>query len=158
MNNLKIVTLDYPTIGMGVSWGNYAGTGSLKTIFGKDTDITHKYLLTTDEIEYGEFGGCYTFDWTLENGTIASTIENVECAKQTFLTNMREVRDGMFPSLDIEYMRALESGNQTKISEIVTKKQNLRDVTNIDLSNVSNFQELRLKWPVDILGEYPYEN
>jgi hypothetical protein len=71
---------------------------------------------------------------------------------------MREVRDGMFPSLDIEYMRALESGNQTKISEIVTKKQNLRDVTNIDLSNVSNFQELRLKWPVDILGEYPYEN
>jgi hypothetical protein len=55
-------------------------------------------------------------------------------------------------------MRALESANETKLSEIVTKKQNLRDVTNIDLSNVSNFKELQLKWPVDILGENPYEN
>jgi hypothetical protein len=54
-------------------------------------------------------------------------------------------------------MRALESGNQTKIQEIVQKKETLRNITNMDLSDVTTLSELKAKWPVDILGKSLYE-
>jgi hypothetical protein len=54
-------------------------------------------------------------------------------------------------------MRALESGNQTTIQEVVEKKQALRDVTDIDFSNVTTPNDLKNKWPTDILGNSPYQ-
>jgi phage shock protein A len=53
-------------------------------------------------------------------------------------------------------MRALETGNQTLIQEIVTKKQQLRDLTNIDFSDVTNSAQLKEKWPTEILGQIPF--
>lgn len=156
MNELKIVTLDYPLTGL--SWANYVGTDSLKTIFGSETPTGVKYLLTYDNMQHGEFAECYTFDWTLENGTITNILEDIKSAKSLFIKYIREARTTIFSELDIDYMRALESGNQTNISEIVNKKQQLRDLPNMDLSSVSNFSQFKDKWPVELLGKYPYEN
>ena len=54
-------------------------------------------------------------------------------------------------------MRALESDNQTKAQEIVAKKQILRNLTEMDLSDVSTLSELKDKWPANILGSSLYE-
>jgi len=155
MNDLKIVTLNLPINGL--NWGNYYGTGSLLTIFGT-LEPTEKYLITNDIIEHGEFASCYTFDWTLENGTLTNTIEDIESAKVLFIDYLRETRTPILSQLDVDYMRALEDGNQTIISNIVNKKQQLRDLPNIDLSDIIKFSEFKNKWPVELLGEYPFVN
>jgi hypothetical protein len=156
MNELTIVTLDYPLSGL--SWANYVGTGSLKTIFGSDKPNGVKYILTTDTMQYGEFAECYTFDWTLENGTLTNIIEDIESAKCLFIKYIREARTPILSKLDVDYMKALESGNQTIISQIANKKQQLRDLPNINLTDVTSFSQFKNKWPVELLGEYPYEN
>ena len=62
----------------------------------------------------------------------------------------------MFPELDLQYMRALETGNQSVIQEIVAKKQQLRDLPDMDFSNVLTPIQIKEKWPTDILGEIPF--
>jgi hypothetical protein len=69
---------------------------------------------------------------------------------------LRYKRSELFPDLDLQYMRALETGNQTLIQEIVTKKQQLRDLPNMDFSDVTTAIQLKQTWPTDILGESPF--
>ena len=47
---------------------------------------------------------------------------------------IRSKREELFKTLDIQFMRALEAGNSVLAAEIGTKKQALRDATNIDIS------------------------
>jgi hypothetical protein len=53
-------------------------------------------------------------------------------------------------------MKALEQGNTTLSAEIGAKKQALRDITDIDISNISTLNELKQIWDVELLGESPY--
>ena len=102
------------------------------------------------------FFSAYDFDWSLPNGTIANVILDVEKAKTKFLFDLRAKREEVFSTLDVEFMKALETGNQTEIQRITTKKQQLRDATNIDFSNVTNVNDLISKWPTNLLGISPY--
>jgi hypothetical protein len=79
---------------------------------------------------------------------------NIEKAKQIFIEKIRRFREDELPKLDIQYIRTLELGNDT--TEIVSKKQQLRDLPNIDLSDVTNLTQLKAKWPTELLGDSPF--
>jgi len=42
---------------------------------------------------------------------------------------IREERESMFATLDVDFMRAVEAGDTVRQQEIAQKKQKLRDVT-----------------------------
>jgi hypothetical protein len=69
---------------------------------------------------------------------------------------IRTKREIVFKDLDVQFMRALEVGNTTLSAEIGTKKQALRDITDIDVSNVTTLDELKALWNEELLGPSPY--
>ena len=81
---------------------------------------------------------------------------NLEKALEIHKKKIREKRELVFKDLDIQFMKALEQGNTTLSAEIATKKQALRDITDIDITNVSTLNELKQLWDVELLGESPY--
>jgi hypothetical protein len=81
---------------------------------------------------------------------------NLEKALEIHKTKLRERREVVFKDLDIQFMKALEQGNTALSTEIGTKKQVLRDITDIDISNISTLDELKAIWDVELLGESPY--
>ena len=70
---------------------------------------------------------------------------------------IRTKREILFKDLDVQFMRALEVGNTTLAAEIGAKKQALRDITDIDISNITTLDELKALWNVELLGETPYK-
>jgi hypothetical protein len=78
---------------------------------------------------------------------------NMDKARDIHRAKMRDARKPLFAALDVAYQRATETGADT--SDIVAKKQALRDVT-VDpaLEAAINTDELKVIWP-DCLGEYP---
>ena len=62
-------------------------------------------------------------------------------------------------ALDIEYQRADEAGDASKKTEVATKKQALRDVTNNSTLNAaSSATDIRAVWDTDVLGARPAEH
>jgi hypothetical protein len=118
------------------------------------TGSDYVFMYDDTNIDYS-FSSCYDFNFDDENGSTAIPIFNVEKAKQSFLKEIRYRRTKLFPSLDIEYMQALESGNQIKIQEVIAKKEVLRNITEIDFSNGTTPNDLKQKWPNSLLGDSP---
>jgi hypothetical protein len=83
---------------------------------------------------------------------------NLEKAKEIHKDNLRVARFHTFNNLDIEFMKALESGDSVKVSEISSMKQELRDITKApEIESVASIDELKSHWP-DVLGApNPYE-
>ena len=87
---------------------------------------------------------------------------NVDKAKEIHKDKIREVRNPLLEKKDVEYMRALEVGDTTKVAEIVAEKQNLRDATtivantNITATSVLGItEELKQVWDSEVLGQNP---
>jgi len=74
---------------------------------------------------------------------------NINKAKAIHLDKFREARKPLLESLDVQYMRALETEDTVKAAEIAVKKQELRDVTKTPLPDT--LPELKEVWP-DILN------
>jgi hypothetical protein len=74
---------------------------------------------------------------------------DIDKAKQIHLNKFREARKPLLESLDVQYMKALETEDSVKAAAIAVKKQELRDVTNTELPNT--LPELKETWP-DILN------
>lgn len=129
----------------------------IETVVNATCRNNEHYVFITSSVEDLGFASAYDADFSLPSGSISPVLFDVEIAKETFKAHMRNVRNELFPDLDVQYMRALELGNQTKIQEIVEKKETLRNVTNMDLTDVTTLSELKAKWPVDILGKSLYE-
>lgn len=81
-------------------------------------------------------------------------IYDIEKAKEILKELMRKARQPLLEALDTQFIIALEKGEVNKIKEITTKKQQLRDVTALELPN--NFNEIQNFWPT-ILGSHPYK-
>jgi hypothetical protein len=64
---------------------------------------------------------------------------------------MRLVRKPMLEKLDIEFMKALEDDNQELKMSVISQKNALRDVTNIDFSTYDSFENIQAYFP-EILG------
>lgn len=116
-----------------------------------------KYLIIQD-IEFIDFRfiTAYKGDFLLESGSISKLYLNIDIAKSIFLDKIREFREPLFASLDIQFMRALEQGNTILSSEISAKKQELRDITQMDLSSATDLTSLKQFWPVSLLGDSPF--
>jgi hypothetical protein len=82
---------------------------------------------------------------------------NLEKALEIHKAEIRKVRQTVFPDLDVQFMRALETGNTEKAAEIGAKKEALRNATDISLDNVSNINQLKDTWPTELLGDHPYK-
>ena len=87
---------------------------------------------------------------------------NVNKAKQIHKDKIRNVRKPLLEAEDIVFMRAVESNDDTSKTASSTKKQALRDATNIvdsatitatDVVGVTN--ELKAVWNTDVLGDNP---
>jgi hypothetical protein len=73
-------------------------------------------------------------------------IVNPNKAKAIWKDKWREARKPLLASLDIEFMRAVELADSEKQSEIASKKQALRDVTQTEI--VGNTpEEIKAVWP-----------
>ena len=64
--------------------------------------------------------------------------KGIELKKKQF----RFLRKSLLEKLDVDFMKALEIADSTAISEIVAKKQVLRNITNIDMSEYDTPQKL----------------
>lgn len=81
---------------------------------------------------------------------------NKERALNLFKEGLREYRTPKLAELDIQFMRAVESGDTTLQNEIATQKQILRDLTDIDINSFETQSDLIALWPTDLLGECPF--
>ena len=73
-------------------------------------------------------------------------IVNPDKAKAIWKDKWREARKPLLASLDIEFMKAVETADADKQAEIASKKQALRDVTLIEI--VGNTpEEIKAVWP-----------
>jgi hypothetical protein len=73
-------------------------------------------------------------------------IVNPDKAKAIWKDKWREARKPLLASLDIEFMKAVETANTEKQAEIASKKQALRDVTQTEI--VGNTpEEIKAVWP-----------
>ena len=73
-------------------------------------------------------------------------IVNSDKAKAIWKDKWREARKPLLASLDIEFMRAVESADTVKQAEIAAQKQALRDVTQTEI--VGNTpEEIKAVWP-----------
>ena len=76
-------------------------------------------------------------------------------AREIHKTKIRQAREPLLASLDIDFQRALETGADT--STIVAKKQALRDApAAADISTAATTDDLKAQWDTDILGTSPY--
>ena len=73
-------------------------------------------------------------------------IINLDKAKAIWKDKWREARKPLLASLDIEFMKAVETADTEKQAEIASKKQALRDVTQTEI--VGNTpEEIKAVWP-----------
>ena len=84
---------------------------------------------------------------------------NIPKAKELQKERFRQVRKPLLEALDIDYQRADEAGDTSKKTEVATKKQALRDVTNsTTLNDATSEAEVRAVWDTSVLGESPAEH
>ncbi len=74
---------------------------------------------------------------------------NIDKAKQIHLDKFRAVRKPKLAALDVDYMKAIEVEDHEAASAIAVKKQELRDITKIELPD--SLPEIKETWP-DILN------
>jgi hypothetical protein len=86
-----------------------------------------------------DFFDAYDFD------QILGTKINIDKAKEIQKDKWRAARKPVFEKLDVEFMRALESGDTAKQQEIASKKQQLRDITNTPLLDF--LEGIKTNWP-----------
>lgn len=73
-------------------------------------------------------------------------IVNPDKAKAIWKDKWREARKPLLASLDIEFMKAVETADVEKQAEIASKKQALRDVTLTPI-NGNTPEEIKAIWP-----------
>lgn len=81
---------------------------------------------------------------------------NKEKAAEFVKKEIRKKRKKQFPDLDVQYMRALETGDTQLQSNIVSKKESLRNTTNISTGSFETRDELIQLWPTELLGTGPF--
>lgn len=71
---------------------------------------------------------------------------NLDKAKEIWKDELRKARKPILEKLDTDYIRALESGDDT--TEISKRKQELRDITkHPDLVETKNVDQIKAFWP-----------
>lgn len=146
LHNMK--TLAYKNNIGGVAIAIIAEGVSIEDYCKTHLDVDIEYLEITEDVILPD--SMFSDAWIIKNDTIAIDIIK---AKEVWLEKFRKARTPLLAALDVEFMRAIESGNTALQSEIAGKKQALRDVTSIGLPDT--LEEIKATWP-DILGHNPF--
>jgi len=133
-----------------IAYNNAGGLGVIIPILDDESKIT-EFASTNVQpgidyiiIDNSELPSDQTFRDALEvNGGIKF---NSDKAKAIWRNKWRESRKSKLASLDIDFMRAVESGDQAKQAEIAGKKQALRDVTLTEIPGTTP-EEIKSVWP-----------
>lgn len=104
--------------------------------------VEYKIIESLD-MDY-DFFNAYEFD--AEEGVKLS----IARAKEIQIRRFRNARSALLAKLDIDYMRAVESGNTSDQQIIAQKKQALRDITQTYLPD--DLEGIKNTWPA-ILNE-----
>lgn len=95
----------------------------------------------------------YRNAWVYDNGLK----HDLEKARKIHMNFIRNARDKALLKQDIEFTKALESGDENKRQAVATLKQTLRDIPqNFNLEDAVNIEELKELWPEEI-SEYKSE-
>jgi hypothetical protein len=95
-------------------------------------------IIESVEID-NEYFNAYEFDAEL------GAKVNIDKAKAIHLDKFRSARAPKLAKLDIDFMKAVEAGDEAKKAEIIAAKQALRDVTLTPLPN--DFAGIKATWP-----------
>lgn len=79
---------------------------------------------------------------------------NLEKCKAILKDRFRQFREVRFKELTAEEEQARGKNDNAKLADIEAKRQQLRDVTAIDLSGITDRQQLKQIWPT-VLGPKP---
>lgn len=79
--------------------------------------------------------------WKL-NETNGEMYFDYNLGKEMKKNQFRQLRKSLLEKLDIEFMKAFEINNTQELINVATKKQVLRDITNIDMSQYQTPQDL----------------
>jgi hypothetical protein len=106
---------------------------------GCDYKIVDSAKLPDDRV----FRGAWTTDCKVD----------MDKAKEIWLDKIRDVRNKRLAELDIEWMRAMENGENKEASNIAAIKQSLRDITErADIHKCKTTASLRKYWPQILEG------
>lgn len=83
------------------------------------------------------FRDAWTDDFDTENVDV-----HMDRAKEIHKNHWRQLRKPLLEASDIEFMKAFETGD-SKIDEIINRKNALRDVTKTDMSHIITPEELK---------------
>ncbi len=72
--------------------------------------------------------------WIYSNMGGVTSID-ISKAKEIHKNKLRDLRKPILEKLDIEYTKASEINNEDKLTEIISKKHQLRDITKLELSD-----------------------
>lgn len=100
-------------------------------------------IIESDSINSAFFNA---YEFNQKHGAVL----NIEKAKEIKRNQFRQARKPLLEHLDVEYMRAVETSNAAKKKSIVAKKDELRNVTDIELPD--DVDELTKFWP-DVLND-----
>jgi hypothetical protein len=103
--------------------------------FIKENNV-EKYTFVTIE-EWENYNNTFPFGFTrIWNDTVKNKMSfDIEEIKNNIKNEWRTKRISILEKLDVQYIIALENNNEELKNEIVKKKNQLRDITNIDLPN-----------------------
>ena len=105
-------------------------------------------VVLREDIDKNTFEFMEMYDFENQNLVFVS-----ERAKEIWIEHYRRARTPLLAALDVDFMRAVESGNTDLQKEIASKKQALRDVTKTDIPD--DLAGIKATWP-DILGQNPF--
>ena len=120
---------------------------SIEAIAEKDVPTENYKIIDKQDLD--------TLDEQFRNAWVCDTDLNpticIQKAKEVWREKIRQKRGPVLLDLDVQYMRALESNNDT--SEIVQLKQELRDLPqNPDIESANSIEDLKNVWH-NLLGE-----
>ena len=129
----------------GIAISTPAPNVNIKTVIARDIPQGCKYkVVDRAKLPYDRtFRGAWTIDCTVD----------MDKAKEIWIDQIRIVRNDRLKALDIEWMKAIENGENKEASDIAAVKQSLRDVTErADIHKCKTTESLKKYWPQILEG------
>lgn len=125
--------------------GNTDVNDEINKISAERSELTYKFTLDSDKTTNAALGEFFKAIELDENNEF---IHNMVKAREIWRNKIRRDRYKKLLELDVEYQRALETNDLTKMTEVASQKQVLRDAPNNPLIEAANtITELKEVYP-----------
>lgn len=125
--------------------GNTDVNDEINKISAERSELTYKFTLDSDKTANAALGEFFKAIELDENNEF---IHNMVKAREIWRNKIRRDRYKKLLELDVEYQRALETNDSTKMTEVADQKKVLRDAPNNPLIEAANtIPELKEVYP-----------